>query len=223
MESITNIAQALSVIAACWAIVSGVDAWKREFIGKRRIELAEDTMSAFFEIKDAIASIRNPFSTNEEGKSRKKAGYESEVDSELLDRGYVVFERYEAKKEIFSHFNTLKYRFMASFGHETEEIFKETNRCLNNIFSSARMLTTHYWKRQGRVKMEKDEFEKHLVEMHKHEGIFWDMHSEEDEVRKQLEEIQAKLDRVIKPYFEESMKSYSLFTKPFKKWSNKAG
>ena len=36
------------------------------------------------------------------------------------------------------------------------------------------MLSTHYWQRQGRVKMEEDEFDKHLNEMHRYEGIFWD-------------------------------------------------
>ena len=36
MIELTSIAQAISIIAACWAIVSGVGAWKREFIGKRK-------------------------------------------------------------------------------------------------------------------------------------------------------------------------------------------
>ena len=49
-ESIALIAQAVAIISACWAIVSGVGAWKREFVGKRRIELAEEALSCFFEI-----------------------------------------------------------------------------------------------------------------------------------------------------------------------------
>ena len=218
MTDIATIAQAVAIISACWAIISGVGAWKREFIGKRKIELAEETLAAFFEIKDAISSIRNPWSSGNEGKSRQRGPHEIEAESQLLDRGHIVVERYESKKEIFVRFNTLKYKFMAAFGKETEGIFTETNKTLNSIFISANMLATHYWQRQGRVKMEKDEFQRHLEEMHKHEGIFWDRYNEKDEVREDLSNIQKELERVTKPCFEEPMKTYSIFTR---KWFSK--
>ncbi|GAB0111866.1 hypothetical protein PA7559_31360 [Pseudoalteromonas distincta] len=218
MESIALIGQAVAVIAACWAIISGVGAWKREFIGKRRIELAEEVLASFFEIKDVIATIRNPFSSGDEGKSRKKGEHETKDESELLDRGYIVFERYESRKEAFVRFNTLQYKFMATFGPETEDIFIDCNRILNSIFVSARQLATHYWQRQGRVQMEGDEFQKHLDKMHHHEGIFWDRMDEEDEIRQKLQAVQDKLDTVTKPCFEEPMKTYAIFTKQwFKK------
>ncbi len=101
---------------------------------------------------------------------------------------------------------------MAVFGTETES-FVNTNKILNSIFVSANMLTTHYWKRQGRVQMEPDEFQKHLDEMHEHEGIFWDRYNENDEIRSQLTTTQKELERVTKPCFEEPMKTYAIFTK----------
>jgi hypothetical protein len=218
MIEIAAIVQAAAVISACWSIISGVGAWKREFIGKRKIELAEETLAVFFEIKDAIAFIRNPWSSGEEGKSRNRVTHETEAESQLLDRGYIVFERYESKKEIFVRFNTLKYKFMAVFGPDTENIFKEANQTLNSIFTSANMLSTHYWQRQGRIKMEADEFQKHLDEMHKHEGIFWDRYNENDEIRNELAKIQGQLEQVTKPCFEEPMKTYTIFTT---KWFGK--
>jgi hypothetical protein len=111
---------------------------------------------------------------------------------------------------------------MATFGAETENIFIDTNRVVNSIFHSARMLATHYWKRQGRVRMEADEFQKHLDEMHRHEGIFWDMVPNEDEIRKQLAEIQTNLEAVTAPSFKEPIKMYSLLTTPWKSSANKA-
>lgn len=212
MESIAEIGQAVSVIAASWAIISGVGAWKREFIGKRKIELAEEVLASFFEIKDVIASMRNPFSSGDEGQSRKRSENETNDESELLDRGYIVFERYESRKEVFVRFNTIKYKFMAAFGSETEDIFTDCNRVLNSIFVSARQLATHYWQRQGRIPMEEDEFQRHLNEMHRHEGIFWDSMDEKDKIRKTLQSIQNRLEAVTKPCFEEPMKTYSIFT-----------
>lgn len=218
MSDLATIAQAMAIISACWAIISGVGAWKREFIGKRKIELAEETLAAFFELKDAIAFIRNPWSSGSEGNTRKRAPHETDAESQLLDRGYIVFERYESKKDIFVRFNTLKYKFMAVFGTETETIFHDANKTLSSIFSSANMLATHYWQRQGRVKMEADEFQKHLEEMHKHEGVFWDRYNENDEIRSQLTTTQLMLEKVTKPCFEEPMKSYAMLTKQwFKK------
>ena len=215
MIEIASIAQAVAVISACWAIVSGVGAWKREFIGKRQIELAEQVLAKFFEVRDAISFIRNPFSSNDEGKTRQRGEYETKDEAELLDRGYIVVERFGKRESVFSEFNTLKYKFMASFGSDTESIFIETNKALNSIFISARMLSTHYWRRQGRVHMEGDEFQRHLDEMHRHEGIFWDIGTDEDEIRSKLGEVQKKLDAVISPCFKEPMKSYTIFTK---KW-----
>ncbi|WP_018015913.1 hypothetical protein [Teredinibacter turnerae] len=215
MIELATIAQAVAVVAACWAIISGVGAWKREFIGKRKIELAEETLAVYFEIKDAIALIRSPWSSGTEGNTRKRSEQETEAEARLLDRGYIVFERYESKKEVFVRFNTLKYKFMAVFGTDTESIFKDTNQTLNSIFSSANMLSTHYWQRQGRVKMEADEFQKHLDEMHQHEGIFWDRYNEDDKIRTQLSETQKLLETTTKSCFEEPMKTYTIFTK---KW-----
>ncbi|MFH1719032.1 MAG: hypothetical protein ABIF19_16890 [Planctomycetota bacterium] len=218
MIELATIAQAIAVVSACWAIISGVGAWKREFMGKRKIELAEETLTSFFEIKDAISFIRNHWSSGSEGSTRKRADYETEAESQLLDRGYIVFERYESKKEMFVRFNTLKYKFMAVFGTETESIFIDTNKTLNSIFVSANMLSTHYWQRQGRVKMEAAEFQKHLDEMHRHEGIFWDRYNDDDEIRNQLAATQKELERVTTPCFEEPMQTYTVFTK---KWFTK--
>ncbi len=218
MIELATIAQAVSVVAACWAIITGVGAWKREFIGKRKIELAEETLASYFEIKDAIAFIRSPFSSNSEGSTRERAPQETDAERQLLDRGFIVFERYEKKKEIFVKFSTLKYKFMAVFGPETENIFTETHQVVNSIFTSANMLATHYWQRQGRVQMEADEFQRHLDEMHQHEGIFWDRYNENDEIRGRLSEIQTTLETVTKPCFEEPIKTYTIFTK---KWFSK--
>lgn len=155
LEVFTLLGQTLAVISACWAIVSGVGAWKREFIGKRRIELAEETLATFFEIKDAIAFIRSPFSSVGEGESRVVGERETPEETELLNRGHIVFERYEKRREVFAKFETLKYKFMATYGAESEDIFKDTNQTVHRIFNSARQLATRYWQRQARSKCQK--------------------------------------------------------------------
>ena len=213
MIEIATIVQAMAVFSACWAIISGVDAWKREFVGKRQIELAEQTLAKFFEVIDAVAFIRNPFSSTEEGKTRQRGVGETANQSDLLDRGYIVVERYSKKETVFADFNTLKYRFMASFGAETQQIFTDTFKTVNSIFSSARMLATHYWQPKAIGFGKPDSFQKYLDETQRHEGIFWDSGADDDEIRAQLRVIQERLEKIIAPCFEEAMGTFTFLTK----------
>lgn len=213
MIEITTVAQAVSIVAACWAIISGIGAWKREFIGKRQIELAEQVLANFFEICDAISFIRNPFSDDGEGSTRQQGDHETAEQTQLLNRGYIVVERYVKKESVFVEFNALKYRFMASFGAETEVIFVETNEVLNSIFLSARMLGMHYWQRQGRVQMEDHELKTHLDEMHRHQRIFWEMGNDTDEIRIKLKKVQDRLEIAVKPCFQEPVSKWRVLMK----------
>lgn len=83
---LATIGEAVAIVAACWAIISGIGAWKREFIGKRKIELAEEMLARFLEMNDAVAFIRNPFSSSNEGRTRERSEHENPEHSELLDR-----------------------------------------------------------------------------------------------------------------------------------------
>jgi hypothetical protein len=51
---LSEFAKNLSVIIGALALISGIRAWKREYIGKRKIELAEDTLMLFYQARDAI-------------------------------------------------------------------------------------------------------------------------------------------------------------------------
>ena len=211
--TVADVTQSISIIIACWTAVAGIGAWRREFVGKRRIQLAEDVLEAFFKVRDAISNIRNPFSAGNEGSSRKQGNIETAATTELLNRAYIVVERYQKNEDAFRNFGLLKYRFMATFGKDAEAIFTQLEQTVNKIFVSARMLGSHYWPRQGRVQMTEQEFEKHLSEMHNHEAIFWDLHDGKDQIQKDLDEILGKLERVTAPVFEDGSGLYDILTK----------
>ena len=168
MIELTTIAQTVAIVSACWAIASGIGAWKREFIRKRRIELAEQVIAKFFEVRDAIAYVRNPVSWPSEGKLQEK---DPSVQAEMPDHAReqrVVLERHSKKESVFAEFQVLKYRFMAAFGPQTEQLFSDTHKALHSVFVSAHMLCNHYWKRQGIVPMDGLVKQRHLDEMEKH-------------------------------------------------------
>lgn len=187
---------AFAVLIAALSFLAGVSAWKREFVGKRQIELAESVLAMFYEAEDAIREVRNPFSFGGEGKSRKRGEHEREEESQLLDQAYIVFERYQKREQLFAQLRSTRYRVMSAFGPTAAEPFDELNKVLNEIFSAARMLGTHYWPRQGRVEMKPDEFEKHLANMHRLEAVFWHAGDDEDKITPRVRQAVKKMEGI---------------------------
>ena len=208
--TITDVITAISVAIAALAFVAGVNAWRREFIGKRRIELAENVLALFYEAQDAIREIRSPFSFGGEGSTRKRSEHEREEETQFLDQAYVVFERYQKREKLFAELRSMKYRVMATFGSNAGESFDEINAILNEIFSAAHILGTHFWKRQGRVPMGDEEFQKHLAGMNKFEAIFWFQGEENDVIVPRVRIAVEKIEAIAR---KESMMKASWFSK----------
>jgi len=212
-----DIISALGVLIAAVTFWAGVSAWKREFVGKRRIELAETVLALFYEAEDAIREIRNPFSYVGEGSTRKRSDGEREEESKLLDQAFVVFERYQRHEKLFSQLKSMRYQCMAAFGAKASKPFDEVSDVVRRIFASARSLGTHYWPRQGRVQMTEEEFEKHLNAMHKHEAVFWFVGNEEDEISPRVKEAVESMEAIT----QEAVSAKIGFLKSALEWAKK--
>ncbi|MFV0662271.1 hypothetical protein [Denitromonas sp.] len=146
---LAQIAQSASIILATLFGIYGFDAWRREHIGIRRIGLAEDILSLFYQARDAISDIRSPFGFSGEGSSREPAPGEMEEHREALDSAYILIERYKKHSELFSKIGALRYRAMAQFGSDSEAPFQQLNEIQNKLFVAAhrmaRLRTTSDW------------------------------------------------------------------------------
>lgn len=214
-ESVTVV----SVVIAAASFVYGVSAWRREFLGKRQIELAEDVLSLAYEIEEVIRYIRSPFSNISEGHTRQRQDYESEEETELLNRAYVVFERYSSHEEKFAKFRSMKFRFKATFGRTSAEPFEEIDKVIKEIFASAHILGSHYWPRQGRVQMQQDEFQKHLDEMHHHEAVYWYQGDERDEIGPRVSNAIQRIEEEVQ---RANFRRESLFRKISNWWGSRS-
>jgi len=221
-KSVFQVIQAISLTVAAWAAIYGISAWRREFVGKKRIELAEEVLVRFYEARDVIRIIRNPFSQVGEGSSRQAAEHETAEEKQIFDNAYVVFERYERHREVFSQLQSLRYRFMAQFGADAVQPFDDLSRILNDIFISARMLT-HYWRDQGRRPWRNDEqFQKHLAEMFQHEAVFWEK-SKDDDINRRVDEAVSKAEEICGGVIRQEPKRGFFSLMPFKLGPKKAG
>lgn len=189
----------VAVLLAALTFIAGVSAWRREFVGKRRIELAESVLAMFYEAEDAIKQIRNPGSFVGEGNTRKREEKELKEDSLLLDRAYIVIERYQKRELLFSQIKSMRYRVKAIFGPSAKEPFDELDTIINEIFNAAQMLGSHYWPRQGRVEMAPKEFKKHLEEMQNYEAVFWLM--DKDTIAPRVQKMIEKIENILQVAF----------------------
>jgi hypothetical protein len=192
--NVTNVLESISIIIAACVVIFGINAWRREYVGKRKLELAEEVLALFYEARDAIGYIRNPFGYVGEGGTRKADQNESSEEKQINDKAYVVFERYNKRQNLFNKLYSMRYRYIAQFGKDTAKPFDELNKIVNDIFTSARMLP-HYWKQQGHHQWKNEsEFQHHLEEMHKYEAIFWYQGENRDSIGPRVNEVISEIE-----------------------------
>lgn len=158
-----------STLLAALTFLAGVTAWKREYIGRRRLELSESVLVLFYRAEGAIQAMRNPLSSTAEGAARKRSADETPSESGPLDSAYVLIKRFQDQRELFAELRAARFRYMAVFGKSAAAPFDEIEHVLAELVTSAEMLGRHYWPMLGLDSMEPEE----RGEMQKHQENFW--------------------------------------------------
>ena len=192
MQLLTNI----SVLVGIAVAIYGINAWRREHTGKRRIELAEDTLALFYEAADAIKHIRHPASFGHEMEDVQRGESESDAQYTARKNASVVFHRYNQYQDLFSKLHASRYRFMAQIGKPAAKPFDELREIVNEITRSAQLLA-RYWPRD-RFRTEQQERE-HFERVQKLEDIFWEGSAEEDPIKSRLAATISSIEQTCQP------------------------
>jgi hypothetical protein len=205
-----SIAQSVSVILAALFAIYGFDAWRREHIGKRRIELAEDVLALFYQARDAIAHIRSPFGFGGEGSTRKPAENEKPEHKQALDGAYVLIERYRTHTELFAKLHALRYRFMAQIGVESAKPFDELSRVVNELISSAhemaRLSTVPDW--SIRSAEAEDKHHERLLKVH---NIYYGAGGDDDPIEPRVTKLVQEIEATCRGIIESKGTLFALF------------
>jgi hypothetical protein len=174
----------------------GIDAWRREHTGKRRIELAEDTLALFYEAADVIAHVRSPISFGHEHQEITRGEAESNEQFEARKRASIVFVRLAPHAELFSRLHAMRYRFMAQVGKEQAQAFVDLRTIVNDIQSAAHMLARLWPRDQFRDQVA---FDAHRSMVERYEAIFgWGL-AEEDPIPPRLKAVIEVIEGVCQP------------------------
>lgn len=112
--------------------------WKRERIEERRIDIALEAMALAYEAAFVFDSIRSPMSFSIEWSEMK--GVDDPSKRRAAGPYYAILRRIDQNKDYFDRIWKMQPRFMAVFGKDTADIFKQLHQARRNIEVSAEML-----------------------------------------------------------------------------------
>jgi hypothetical protein len=181
----------IGILVAAWVAVYGIDSWRREHAGKRRIELAEDSLALFYEAADAIKHIRHPFGFSSETATVERGEKESDAEFTARKNASVVFVRYNQYKELFSKLYAMRYRFMAQIGKAEAKPFDDLHAIINEITGAARVLARLWMRDQFRAEQQ---WEQHQKQVEKYEAIFWEGLADEDPINPRVTAVIAEIE-----------------------------
>ena len=167
--------ETISIIVASWAaiggIIYGLNTWRREYIGRRKLQLAEEVLTLFYEARDAIHDIRNEYTYAGEAADRIPPDNEAPKQKEIEDDRYIFFKRYYQRRHLFGKIDAMRYRHMAQFGKDSAKPFDDLIAIVKDMFISAES-ASDYRKRQASDESKNDdERQRHLDQIRQHQAV----------------------------------------------------
>ena len=196
LRALPSIVTAGTAIFGVFLAKAGLEKWRRETIGKRKAELAEEVLADFYQARDVINAARSPGSFSEEGNTRQKAERETEADTRRLNAYYSVAERLFNKGEFFAELHARRYRYLALFGTNSVKSYDELFRIRSEITTSVQMLVMTYDKRQ---------FGSLPQDCRNWEGIIWEGINKDDRIPARLTEIVEAVEKTCRPAIQEAV------------------
>ena len=197
LESITSFVELATAIVVLWGAIWGLNKWRKETIGKRKVELAEDVLAYIYEWRDIISDVRNPWSSTEEDNYYYG---NKDLDEKESNQYQLPIKRLRRHAEFLAKFRATRYRFISYFGSQGAEVFKKTDELVNRIDIAADILTDYSimksknWESSLMHEQERREHEK---------TIGWHVRKD-DPFKIEVDDAVVTAEEICRPYISES-------------------
>jgi hypothetical protein len=192
----STVIQAIAIVVTAAFAVAGLKAWRKELIGRRKFEVAEQALSAFAEAKEALAYVRDRLVHKGEGTSRPRNPDETESDevARARDLEFVPLERlYDVRGE-FSALRKAQVACRIHFGDEAEKAIDTLFSACNQVRITAHSL------------LEMADHEDHTQEQRETRVSFrrvvWSSGSGDDKLAQSVEDGYRKLLQICLPHLD---------------------
>jgi len=193
-KSFPSIVTAITTVVGVTIAARGLNTWRAETLGKRKVELAEEVLADFYQARDIINAARSPGSFGYEGETRKKEGWETEEDTRSLNAYFATAERLNAKSDFFAQLHARRYRFIARFGKKAAQPYDDLHKVYVEIIVAVRMLLSTYRSRaEGTLPSG----------FRKWQETIWGGMAEDDLIPKKLDQIVSAIEATCGPVLQE--------------------
>jgi len=173
-----ELARTAATLIAALVAIWGINTWRRQLVGTKRYELAEQTLALFYEAQEVIREMRVGVVDKNE-----LSGFSKPEPTETENPMVAWFNAMDAERRaLFAKLEALKFRFMATFGSEYGRAFE--------IFASVNGKVRH-------AAMRLPEFDQNRMS----EGA-WKAYKRWDEIRYytgETDEIEKELSAALAP------------------------
>ena len=184
---ILKLIESISLIIASFTAIYGINAWQREYRGKKECDLAEEVLYLFYESRDKIRIIRNLFSLAVGVKTENVFPGKTQRDL-LMD----IFSKHH---EVFNKLHTLRYRFMVLFSADKVKPFDDIRSIINDLFYATERLPFYWGWEKDEFKRE-EEHKKCQEKVHELESILFKTSEENDPLETRVEKIIKNIEEI---------------------------
>jgi hypothetical protein len=191
LSVVTTVTVVIGALVAC----RGINSWRNEMVGRRRAEIAEETLALFYEAQRILEHARMPLTFEGEGKTRPRKPSEEDPSSttSYLDSLFVPVERTNKFAEFWGKFDSQKYRFRALFG--SEQPFLDLAATRNTVVFSAHRLIEMHRERYDGDSMTPD---RKRLKIQWEEAIGWTL-GERDEKKAEIKRAVVEIEKICRP------------------------
>ncbi len=185
------ILQAVAIVVTALFAVMGLRAWRAQLVGKRKLEIAEETLVLTYKIRNAIAYARLPVHGPQEGLSRPRELANDENFRKLKDSYFVPVERLKAYDDDFARLERQALLSEVYFSPELRASLDELLKTRSRILAAARNLLASADSRT---------LPGGLAELKRCEATIWNYGDFDDETTLLVDKAVSAIERTLRSY-----------------------
>lgn len=142
MSALTDVVVALSAVVTAVTAVYALRTWRRQLVGTRRAEVAEDVLTDCYEYQAFLRAARSAGFSSVEAEERDRGDNETEFASGVLDMCYAIRRRFQNRSDLRARLLTHEHRFRAVFGEKAAEPFGALREADAHVLTAVNMMAT---------------------------------------------------------------------------------